>query len=48
MAYFDFVEFPDLIKYYNTIGNGTLLKEEHNTIENHTLLKDIDYLMYHT
>ena len=29
MAYLEFDEFPDLIKYYTTIGNGTLLKEEY-------------------
>ena len=29
-------EFPDLIEYYTTIGNGTILKEEYTTIENHT------------
>ena len=48
MAYLDFKEFPDLIKYYTTIGNGTLLKEEYNTIENHALLKDIKDSMYLT
>ena len=41
-----FGEFPNLIKYYTTIGNGTLLKEEHTTIENQTLLMDIDSLVY--
>ena len=48
MANLDFGELPDLIEYYNTIENGTLLKEEYTNIENHTLLKDIDYLMYLT
>ena len=48
MAHLDFMEFPDLIKYYTPIGNGTLLKEECNTIENHTLLKDMSYLIYLT
>ena len=38
MAYPDLVEFPDLIKYYTTIGNGTLIKEDYTTIENSTLL----------
>ena len=28
MVYLEFEEFPDLIEYYTTIGNGTLLKEE--------------------
>ena len=27
MAYLEFNEFPNLIKYYTTIGNGTVLKE---------------------
>ena len=36
MAYLDFEEFPDLIEYYNTIGNGTLLKEEYTTMDNWT------------
>ena len=27
MAYQEFNEFPDLIEYYTTIGNSTLLKE---------------------
>ena len=48
MAYLDFGEFPDIIKYYSTTGNGTLLKEEYTTIENHTLLKEINNLMYVT
>ena len=48
MAYIDFEEFPDLIKYYTTIGTGMLLKEEHTTIENCTLLKDIKNFMYFT
>ena len=42
MAYLYFTEFPDLIQYYTTVGNGTLLKEEHTTIGNHTLLRNID------
>ena len=48
MAYLDFREFPDVIKYYTTIGNGTQLKEELTTMENHTLLKDIENFMYLT
>ena len=34
MAYLDFTEFPNLIKYYATIGIGTLLKGEYTTMEN--------------
>ena len=30
--------FYNLIKYYTTNGNGTILKKEYTTIENHTLL----------
>ena len=41
-----FREFPNVIKYYTIIGNGTLLKEEDTTTGNCTLLKDIDYLMH--
>ena len=33
MAYLDFGEFPNLIEYYSSVGNGTLLNEEYNTIE---------------
>ena len=33
MAYLEFKEFPDLIKYYTTIGHGTLLKDKYNTIK---------------
>ena len=36
MAYLDFKEFPDLIKYFTTIENGTILKEKCTTMENHT------------
>ena len=46
MAYHCFREFPNLIKYYTSIGNGTQLKEEYNTIGNHTLLQDINNLEY--
>ena len=38
MAYLDFKEFPDLIKYYTTIGNGTILKEKYTTIKECTLV----------
>ena len=48
MAYLDFMEFPDLIEYYTTIGNGTLLKEGYTATENYTLLKDIKDSMYLT
>ena len=48
MAYQEFDEFPDLIEYYNTIGNGTLLKEEYTTIKESTLLKDIKHFLYLT
>ena len=46
MVYLEFEEFPDLIKYYTTIGNGTLLKEEYTTIKECTLLKDIQHFLY--
>ena len=46
MAYLEFEEFPNLIKYYTTIENGTLLKEESTTIKECTLLKDIGHFMY--
>ena len=48
MAYLEFDEFPDLIKYYTTIGNGALLKEEYTTIKECTLLKDIENFIYLT
>ena len=48
MAYQEFDEFPDLIEYYTTIGNGTLLKEEYTTIKDSTLLKDIEHFLYLT
>ena len=38
MDYLDFKEFPNLIEYYTTIGNGTLLKEEYTTIKDCELL----------
>ena len=48
IANLDLEEFPDLIEYCTTIGNGTLLKKEHTTNENHAQLKDIDNSMYLT
>ena len=50
MAYQEFDEFPDLIEWYTTIGNGTLrlLKEEYTTIKEGTLLKDIEHFLYLT
>ena len=43
MAYQEFNKFPDLFKYYTTIGNRTILKEEYTTIKEHALLKDIKH-----
>ena len=48
MAYQEFDEFPDLIQYYTTIGNCTLLKEEYTTIKECTLLKEIKHFLYLT
>ena len=48
MAYPDLKEFPDLIKYYTTIGNCTILKEEYTTIKECTLPKDIEHFIYLT
>ena len=48
MAYLDFEEFPNLIKYYATIGNDTLFKEEYTTIKECTLIKDIKDFMHLT
>ena len=48
MAYQEFDEFPNLIEYYTTIGNGTLLKGEYTTIKECTLLKDIEHFLYLT
>ena len=48
MAYQELDEFPDLIEYYTTMGNGTLLKEEYTTIKESTLLKDIEHFLYLT
>ena len=33
MAYLEFNKFSNLIEYYTTIGNSTLLKEEYTTIK---------------
>ena len=48
MAYLEFDKFPDLIEYYTTIGNCTLLKEEYTAIKECTLLKDIEHFLYLT
>ena len=48
MAHLEFEEFLDLIKYYTTIGTGTIIKVEYTTAENCTLLKDIEKFMYIT
>ena len=48
MAYQEFHKFPNLIKYYTTIGNVTLLKEEYTTIKECTPLKDIGHFLYLT
>ena len=48
MAYLDFASFPNLIKYYTTIGNCAQLKEEYATIQNHALLNDIKILIFLT
>ena len=48
MAYQEFDEFPNLIEYYTTIGNGTLLKEQYTTIKECTQLKDIEHFLYLT
>ena len=48
MAYKEFNEFPNLIEYYTTIGNGTLLKEEYTTIKECTILEDIEHFLYLT
>ena len=48
MAYQEFDKLPNLIEYYTTIGNSTLLKEEYTTIKNCTLLKDIKHFLYLT
>ena len=43
-----FRELSNLIKYYTTIVNGTILKAEYTIMENHTLLKDINNFLYFT
>ena len=48
MAYQEFEEFPDLIEYYTTIGNGTLHKEEYTTLKECKLLRDIEHFLYLT
>ena len=48
MVYQEFDEFPNLIKYFTTIGNGTLHKEEYTTTKEFTLLKDIRHFLYLT
>ena len=48
MAYQEFDKFPDLIEYYTTIVNDTLVKEEYTTIKECTLLKDIEHFLYLT
>ena len=48
MAYQEFDEVPDLIEYYTTIGNGTLLEEDYTTIKECTLLRDIEHFLYLT
>ena len=48
MAYLEFEEFPDLIKYNTTIGSSTLLKQMYTTIKECALLKDIKHFMYLT
>ena len=48
MAYLEYDKFPDLMEYYATILNGTLLKEEYTTIKECTLLKEIEHFMYLT
>ena len=48
MAYQEFDKFPDLIEYYTTIRNGTVLKEEYTAIKECTLLKDIEHFLYLT
>ena len=48
MAYIEFDEFHDLIKYYTTIGNGTLCKEKYTTLKECTLLDIVEHFMYLT
>ena len=48
IASLEFEEFPNLIEYYTTIENGTILKQKYTAIEVCTLLKDINQFMYLT
>ena len=48
MAYLEFDEFPNLIEYYTTIRNSSLLKQKYTIIKECTLLRDIEHLMYLT
>ena len=48
MTYLEFDEFPNLIEYYTTTVNGTILKQKYTTIKECTLLKDIEHFMYLT
>ena len=48
MAYLELDEFPNLIRCYTTIGNGTILKEKYTAIKECRLLKDIKHFMYLT
>ena len=48
MAYLEFHKFPNLIEYYTTFRNGTLLRQKYTTIKECTLLKDIEHFMYLT
>ena len=48
MVYLEFEEFPNLIKYYTTIGSSTLLNEMYTTIKECTPPKDIEHFMYLT
>ena len=48
MANHGFRELHNLSKYYSSIGNDTLLKQEYTIMETFTLLKDFKNLMYCT
>ena len=48
IACLEFNKFPDLIEYYTTNRNGTLLKEECTTIKECTLLNNIEHFLYLT
>ena len=45
MAYLEFNKFSDLVEYYTTIGNSTLLKHKYTTVKECTLLQDIKHFM---